>query len=230
MARPLVVSLIKMQCLPDISLLLPLGSKAMGRFVTVSPASRLDRLTIIGYNIAAGPAAANKPLILITRTTLADDILGWISLSTNAITTFLIALKIWLMTREIEAVAGHGAMIRYHPIIMIIIESGAIISASQLAAALTSYPAGNVVASAMMRQLMVFAPTLIIVRVGLRKGFESVQETLTHRDAAYGIGRPFQTVWQDTEPDSSMGSVGPSQELLMAEKDKIMPVEVRPVV
>ncbi|KAF9257837.1 hypothetical protein L218DRAFT_990848 [Marasmius fiardii PR-910] len=97
------------------------------------------------------------------------------SLSTNIIVTSLIAGRIWWNTRKLAQLLGtipHGW--RYCRAISIIIESGAIISASVLVMiVLYSLHFNAPYVTDSIAQIAGIAPTLIIVRVGMGYSVES---------------------------------------------------------
>ncbi|KAA1475804.1 hypothetical protein DENSPDRAFT_447780 [Dentipellis sp. KUC8613] len=109
---------------------------------------------------------------------------------TNSVVTFLIALHIWIMVREVETACGKAAGAPYRAVMPIIIETGFLISASQLAEtciclinSVEEY--GNLI-SGIGLMLTVISPTMIIARVGMGKGFDSLVETSHHREIPRG--------------------------------------------
>ncbi|TFY72187.1 hypothetical protein EVG20_g804 [Dentipellis fragilis] len=101
------------------------------------------------------------------------------------------ASRIWFMARQLEMSLGRATGVRYRAAMSMIIESGFIITASQLAEAcivlVDSVAAYSTLIYAIAQLLMVIAPTLIIVRVGMGRGFDSVVETAHEHQASHGL-------------------------------------------
>ncbi|TFY70624.1 hypothetical protein EVG20_g2390 [Dentipellis fragilis] len=116
---------------------------------------------------------------------------NFLSLATNVSATFLIASRIWFMKRQLEKTLGSRLGVWYRAAMSMIIESGLLITASQLVVACTFLVHGALVYSALISDiatmLMVIAPTLIIVRVGMGQGFDSVVDTAHQHHASHGI-------------------------------------------
>ncbi|TFY52550.1 hypothetical protein EVG20_g10502 [Dentipellis fragilis] len=101
------------------------------------------------------------------------------------------ASRIWFMVRQLERTLGRATGVRYRAAMSMIIESGFIITASQLAEACTTLVStiemyGSLI-SDIAEMLTVIAPTLIIVRVGMGQGFDSVVETAHEYQASHGV-------------------------------------------
>ncbi|KAA1470160.1 hypothetical protein DENSPDRAFT_879498 [Dentipellis sp. KUC8613] len=113
-----------------------------------------------------------------------------LSLATNIFTTVLIASRIWWMSRQSEKAMGRAASVKYRDAIAMVVESGAVYSVSlliNLVVISTAKEYTNIVGCA-NNLLMSIAPTLIIVRAGMSKDFESVQETLHHASRGFPPG------------------------------------------
>ncbi|TFY65915.1 hypothetical protein EVG20_g5180 [Dentipellis fragilis] len=115
-----------------------------------------------------------------------------LGLATNTLTTVLIVIRVWLSTRELERTLGRRVGIRYRSAILMVVESGALYSLSLLIFLIVNVlsPTYLAIPNNAMQQLMVgsramaqrnspnmilaqgIAPTLIIVRVGMRKSVE----------------------------------------------------------
>ncbi|KAA1478999.1 hypothetical protein DENSPDRAFT_88266 [Dentipellis sp. KUC8613] len=102
-----------------------------------------------------------------------------LALVVNVLATALIASRIWLMAHQLEKTLGSKAGLRYRAAISIIVESGFLITASQIVMTCT-----NPVDTTLVYN--VISPTLIIVRVGLGQGFDSVVETAHQHHAPQG--------------------------------------------
>ncbi|TFY62718.1 hypothetical protein EVG20_g6599, partial [Dentipellis fragilis] len=101
------------------------------------------------------------------------------------------ASRIWFMARQLEMTLGKATGVRYRAAMSMIIESGLLITASQLAVTCTTF-IDNVeiysyLISDIAQMLMIIAPTLIIVRVGMGQGFDSVVETAHEHQASHGV-------------------------------------------
>ncbi|TFY82168.1 hypothetical protein EWM64_g1840 [Hericium alpestre] len=111
-----------------------------------------------------------------------------LSLATNVLTSFLVALKIWLDTKEIKRVLGKKVALRYCAIIAMFIESGVLFSASlaaELAMTFSLVPID--ICEVISGYMMVIAPTLVIIHVGMGAGFGNVHETFNLSDASHII-------------------------------------------
>ncbi|KAA1475806.1 hypothetical protein DENSPDRAFT_883839 [Dentipellis sp. KUC8613] len=117
---------------------------------------------------------------------------GLLTLAVNTISTILIASRIWFMSRQLEKTMGTTAGVRYRAAISMIVESGLLISALQLITTCTILVSSSSIAftdliSDICQILLVIAPTLIIVRVGMGRGFDSVVETAHQHHASQGF-------------------------------------------
>ncbi|TFY62103.1 hypothetical protein EVG20_g6823 [Dentipellis fragilis] len=113
---------------------------------------------------------------------------GLLTLAVNAISTILIALRIWFMTRQLEKTMGNTAGVRYRAAISMIVESGFMISALQLVMTCTILVNNSSVAfTASINLPSAIAPALIIVRVGMGRGFDSVVDTVHQHHASQGF-------------------------------------------
>ncbi|KAA1472253.1 hypothetical protein DENSPDRAFT_838472 [Dentipellis sp. KUC8613] len=101
-----------------------------------------------------------------------------LGLATNALTTVLIVIRVWLSTRELERTLGRRVGIRYRSALLMVIESGALYSLSLLIFLIVNVlsPTYLAIPNNAMQQLMGIAPTLIIVRVGMNKGVEASRD------------------------------------------------------
>ncbi|TFY65914.1 hypothetical protein EVG20_g5181 [Dentipellis fragilis] len=119
-------------------------------------------------------------------------------LMTNLTTTTFISLRIWQISRELEAIVGKRAGARYYYSIAIVLESGAIYCIPLIIDVIVSFakPALSSLPNGISSQFMGIAPTLIIVRVGMGKEIRmptasmhlsNVSEILT--PASRGLGR-----------------------------------------
>ncbi|TFY65620.1 hypothetical protein EVG20_g5469 [Dentipellis fragilis] len=104
-------------------------------------------------------------------------------LAVNAIATILIASRIWYMAHQLENMMGRASGVR--------IESGLLISTTQLVTTCTTLIDSTVLYGQeifeITQMLVVIAPTLIILRVGMGKGFDSVVETEHQHHASQGL-------------------------------------------
>ncbi|TFY72188.1 hypothetical protein EVG20_g807 [Dentipellis fragilis] len=116
---------------------------------------------------------------------------NFLTLTVNVLATIFISSRIWFMARQLERTLGRATGVRYRAAMSMIIESGLLITASQLTMACTifvdSVAAYGTLISIVGRMLTVIAPTLIIVRVGMGRGFDSVVETAHEHHASHGI-------------------------------------------
>ncbi|TFY50311.1 hypothetical protein EVG20_g11592 [Dentipellis fragilis] len=172
-----------------------------------------------------------------------------LDLTTNAVATALIASRIWSLTRQLEKTLGKAAGLRYRTAISMVVESGLLITISQLLTvctglirSLAEYDVRLMYCAAVDRAYsnfggappgpdlqhkpdddgsfsprllllsvelsqQVIAPTLIIVRVGLGGGFDSVIETARQRPTSQVIhdtqNRSIQFADQHTTTDVS---------------------------
>ncbi|KAA1475437.1 hypothetical protein DENSPDRAFT_425445 [Dentipellis sp. KUC8613] len=117
---------------------------------------------------------------------------NFLQLAYTTTTTVLIASRIWLLARQLEKVLGKGAGARYRTAVSILVESGALLFVSQLVLICVLYelpdgPIYEVIFIDVTQILTVIAPTLIIVRVGAGKGFDSVVETAHQDHGSQGV-------------------------------------------
>ncbi|TFY57084.1 hypothetical protein EVG20_g8683 [Dentipellis fragilis] len=117
---------------------------------------------------------------------------NFLQLAYTTTTTGLIASRIWLLVRQLEKVLGKGAGARYRTAVSILVESGSLLFVSQLVLICVLYelpdgPIYEVIFIDVTQILTVIAPTLIIVRVGAGKGFDSVVETAHLHHGSQGI-------------------------------------------
>ncbi|KAA1478996.1 hypothetical protein DENSPDRAFT_87963 [Dentipellis sp. KUC8613] len=114
-----------------------------------------------------------------------------LGLSVNIISTILIASRIWFMAHQLEKTLGGESGVRYRAAMSMIIESGLLISASQLVVTcitnIESVTIYGALVSDICQMLLVIAPTLIIVRVGMGQGFDNIVETLHDNHASRGV-------------------------------------------
>ncbi|TFY52021.1 hypothetical protein EVG20_g10738 [Dentipellis fragilis] len=106
----------------------------------------------------------------------ASDLLA---LAVNVLATILIASRIWYMARQSEVALGRATGVRYRAAVSMIIESGLLVTASQLAMACVALIDSVAIYN-------VIGPTLIIVRVSMGQGFDSVIETAHEHHASHG--------------------------------------------
>ncbi|KAA1475808.1 hypothetical protein DENSPDRAFT_447959 [Dentipellis sp. KUC8613] len=116
---------------------------------------------------------------------------NYLELALNVLATLLIASRIWYLAYQLEKTMGRGLTVRYRAAISIIVESGSLISASQIVMTCIDVVSsvqiyGNLISDISI-MLLVIAPTLIIVRVGMGKGFDDVVETAHQNHASEGI-------------------------------------------
>ncbi|TFY78484.1 hypothetical protein EWM64_g5527 [Hericium alpestre] len=159
------------------SIVIPLGLLLVGTTACNLASIYYDSvLYIAGKSPHASQSTVLRIAAINNRFLEVGDIL---SLATNVITTSLIVFKIWRMTREIERAMGRRAGVRYRAAMAMLIESGALFSASLVTSLASAYASVNFdIAEVFVAMLMGIAPTLIIVRVGLGKGFETVQDSM----------------------------------------------------
>ncbi|TFY72184.1 hypothetical protein EVG20_g803 [Dentipellis fragilis] len=116
---------------------------------------------------------------------------NFLALAVNVLATILIASRIWFMARQLEMTLGRTTGVRYRAAMSMIIESGLLVTASQLAIACTTVVDSIAIYGGLIitivQMLTVIAPTLIIVRVGMGQGFDSVVETAHEHHASRGI-------------------------------------------
>lgn len=99
------------------------------------------------------------------------------SVATNIIVTVLVVYRIWRDTRQLAATFGSRATRRYDTAIVMIIESGALYTASLLAELISNNVDGdaayvaNYVSDSLTAMLVLIAPSLIIIRIGLNQGY-----------------------------------------------------------
>ncbi|TFY80960.1 hypothetical protein EWM64_g3049 [Hericium alpestre] len=102
-----------------------------------------------------------------------------LSLVLTIVTTSLIAVRIWLMARDIQKTMGRSAGSKYRTAIAIIVESGALYSASLILSFITGFfiTVDSTIFAVFLNHTLSIAPTLVIVRVGMGQGFENVQDS-----------------------------------------------------
>ncbi|TFY71209.1 hypothetical protein EVG20_g1777 [Dentipellis fragilis] len=112
----------------------------------------------------------------------ATDVLNTV---VDLVATVIITSRIWYMARQLENALGQGAGVRYRAAVSMFVESGVLILISEVLTTALGYAAHTVIAvdvlglaSNITLMLVVITPTLIIVRVGMHKGFDSVVETM----------------------------------------------------
>ncbi|TFY65622.1 hypothetical protein EVG20_g5467, partial [Dentipellis fragilis] len=133
-----------------------------------------------------------------------------LTLVVNILAMIFIASRIWSMARQLEKTLGRGAGVRYRAAMSMIIESGSLISATQLIVTYINFIDSVLIYSVrhdlfgdllqrspavlfqgligdIGQMLLVIAPTLIIVRVGMGQGFDSVMETMHEHRASQGV-------------------------------------------
>ncbi|TFY65621.1 hypothetical protein EVG20_g5468 [Dentipellis fragilis] len=116
---------------------------------------------------------------------------NYLELAVNVLATILIASRIWYLAHQLEKTLGQGLTVRYRAAISIIVESGSLITASQIVMTCIDVVNsvqiyGNLISDISI-MLLVIAPTLIIVRVGMGKGFDDVVETANQHHASEGV-------------------------------------------
>ncbi|KAA1475807.1 hypothetical protein DENSPDRAFT_853240 [Dentipellis sp. KUC8613] len=148
---------------------------SMERSYTVADEGILTPQWIAATNALSNLSASTSALIL----------------AVNAAATVITASRIWFLARQLEKTLGSGAGVRYRAPISMIVESGLMISASQLVETCTSFIDSVIVYADLInnlsQMLLVIAPTLIILRVGLGKGFDSVVETAHGKHASRSV-------------------------------------------
>ncbi|KAA1478994.1 hypothetical protein DENSPDRAFT_87825 [Dentipellis sp. KUC8613] len=158
---------------------------------------------------------------IMAKVNNANNILEFV---TNAIATILIASRIWFMARHLEKALGRTAGVRYRAAVSMVVESGLLLLLSQLISTIFDFtPATSLVTAinSVAQILMAIAPTLIIVQVGMSKGFDRVVETSHQLHASPGI-RETQTksirfaehrTTTDVSHFASVGAIIPDIEL-----------------
>ncbi|TFY58526.1 hypothetical protein EVG20_g8115 [Dentipellis fragilis] len=109
-------------------------------------------------------------------------------LASNAIMTALIAYRIWSLARTLEKTLGKTAGVRYRTALCMVVESGSVILVSQVLDACLGFAVSAAYTNFAIDigvMLTVIAPTLIIVRVGMGQGFDSVVETSHQHHASH---------------------------------------------
>ncbi|TFY70182.1 hypothetical protein EVG20_g2830 [Dentipellis fragilis] len=104
-----------------------------------------------------------------------------LSLATNIIATVLIASQIWYLARQLEKMLGKVAGLRYRAAMSMIIESGLLLAVSGVIVISTNNSESaylNTAVTEVSLILTVISLTLLVVRVGMGKGFDSVIETV----------------------------------------------------
>ncbi|KAA1468326.1 hypothetical protein DENSPDRAFT_833577 [Dentipellis sp. KUC8613] len=104
-----------------------------------------------------------------------------LSLATNIIATLLIVSRIWYLARQLEKTLGKAAGLRYRTAMSMIIESGLLLAVSGIIVISTNNSENaylNTAVTEVSLILTVISPTLLVVRVGMGKGFDSVIETV----------------------------------------------------
>ncbi|TFY65617.1 hypothetical protein EVG20_g5471 [Dentipellis fragilis] len=163
--------------------------------------------------------------ITLTNLSTANTLLA---LVVNVLATALIASRIWLMAHQLEKTLGSKAGVRYRAAISIIVESGFLITASQLVMTCTNLVDTTLVynnlISSISQMLVVISPTLIIVRVGLGRGFDSVVDTAHQHHAPQGARETQirsihfagpRSITTDASHIASLGALVPGPELEM---------------
>ncbi|TFY74607.1 hypothetical protein EWM64_g9405 [Hericium alpestre] len=144
-------------------------------------------------------------------------------------TTWLRRLS--LMTKEIESGMGRKAGVRYRAAMAMVIESGALFSTSLVTSLASAYASANFdIAEVFVAMLMGIAPTLIIVRVGMGKGFDTVQYTARESSSAGYSSTPRAHQFADAEMsrirfqtvESSVSDVGRESKLVTIHRPHIM--------
>ncbi|KAL0058869.1 hypothetical protein AAF712_014430 [Marasmius tenuissimus] len=118
----------------------------------------------------------------------------------NLMLTSTIAAKIWWTMRNLEIATGRRYRPSYAHIITVMVESGIIMLVYYTIFAGFLFASGDAQAkwgttisilSAIMPQILAFAPLLIVVRIGLGRSFEEehTQNASTTRDTLYSRGR-----------------------------------------
>ncbi|KAJ7189069.1 hypothetical protein C8R46DRAFT_34471 [Mycena filopes] len=109
-----------------------------------------------------------------------------LSLTTNVLVTALTAGRIWWLYRKARVYLKTDVQRRYLSAMAILVESGALYSATVLAWLIVSaIPAAHIFKGPiyqMLTQIMGIAPTLIIVRVGLGAGAVGTYDTASKLD------------------------------------------------
>ncbi|KDQ57274.1 hypothetical protein JAAARDRAFT_35911 [Jaapia argillacea MUCL 33604] len=117
-------------------------------------------------------------------------------MTTNLLLTTLIVGRVWWMTRELGDTLGPRAMKKYHRSMLIIIESGALATISQLVVLIGDLVSATYftnVAGACTQIFCGIAPLLVIVQVGLGKGAEQTTLRLSNiMDAVPPVSGPME--------------------------------------
>ncbi|KAF7350800.1 hypothetical protein MSAN_01641600 [Mycena sanguinolenta] len=156
-------------------------------FVTIVPTLMLIATTVLGLVVSFDFTLSLYPFFVL-------------SLATNVLVTALTAGRIWWISRYSRAYLKAAEQRRYISALAIIVESGALYSATVLAfLIISSIPSVTIVAEPiyqMQIQVMGIAPTLIIVRSGLAvKGEElkNVDGSMASRERrilGISVGQP----------------------------------------
>ncbi|TFY76283.1 hypothetical protein EWM64_g7727 [Hericium alpestre] len=142
--------------------------------------ARICVLAYRGISMSSAPSVA-----MAVAATRVSDAATSLSLAMNVLTSFLVALKIWRMTKSIESVLGKKAGLRYRAIIAVFVESGAFFSASLAAELAVTFSSVPMDISDGACDIQAITPTLVIVRVGMGAGFDNVHETFNLSDASH---------------------------------------------
>ncbi|KAA1474165.1 hypothetical protein DENSPDRAFT_931459 [Dentipellis sp. KUC8613] len=114
-----------------------------------------------------------------------------LNLTIDTVATALIACRIWYMARQLERTLGKMAGIRYRAAVSMFVESGLLMLLCEILTTCTSFfitATYSGIISDITLMLVAIAPTLIIVRVGMHKGFDSVVETAHQHSASQSRG------------------------------------------
>ncbi|KDQ61853.1 hypothetical protein JAAARDRAFT_76761 [Jaapia argillacea MUCL 33604] len=137
---------------------------------------------------------------------------------TNILTTLLIVSRIWWMTRGMRETLGLRTAKRYHQIMAMMVESGAIYAISLLICAIFKFDLGlsglGGPIYAVATQLQTIAPTLIIIRVRIKECVEDTTLGQSNPVAAPPTFSPIPARRSDRQ-ESMLG--GGMQEIVVVE-------------
>jgi len=143
----------------------------------------LPLILLIATSVCAYIAVFNFSQIHPGQNVFAINIAEWgtalfsLSLATNIIVTFLIAGRIWWISRKACKLLGKEIRRKYNHTVAIVLESGAIYSVSLMTLLILYCSKTNAqyIVYDALAQIMGIVPTLIIVRVGLGLSTQDVQ-------------------------------------------------------